>query len=112
MRLSEEDASAVMVLIESLNEDGYLADPLEDIAERLAGQLGLDGDDAAGQREELADQLRIALKWLQSLEPTGVGASSLGECLTLQLRELPPSAARRVAMRSATATSSCWPAAT
>ncbi|MBL8351489.1 MAG: RNA polymerase factor sigma-54 [Burkholderiaceae bacterium] len=99
MRLSEEDASAVMVLIESLNEDGYLADPLDDIAERLAGQLGLDGDEAAEEREELIDRLRIALKWLQSLEPTGVGAGSLGECLTLQLRELPPSAARRVAMR-------------
>jgi len=99
MRLSEEDASAVMVLIESLNEDGYLADTLEDIAERLAAQLGLDGDDAAEQREELADRLRIALKWLQSLEPTGVGASSLGECLTLQLRELPASVARRVAMK-------------
>jgi RNA polymerase sigma-54 factor len=99
MRLSPEDASAVMVLIESLNEDGYLADTLEDIAERLASQLDLDGDEAADEREDLADRLRIALKWLQSLEPTGVGASSLGECITLQLRELPASAARKVAMK-------------
>ena len=99
MRLSPEDASAVMVLIESLNEDGYLADTLDDIAERLASQLELDGDDAAEEREELADRLRIALKWLQSLEPTGVGASSLGECITLQLRELPASAARKVAIK-------------
>jgi len=99
MRLSAEDASAVMVLIESLNEDGYLADTLEDIAERLAGQLGLAGDEAADEREELADRLRIALKWLQSLEPTGVGASSLGECITLQLREQPASVARQVAIR-------------
>ena len=44
------------------------------------------------------DQLRIALKWLQSLEPTGVGASGLGDCLCLQLRELPKSPAREVAM--------------
>ena len=99
MRLSPEDASAVMVLIESLNEDGYLADTLDDIAERLASQLDLDGDEAAEEREELADRLRIALKWLQSLEPTGVGASSLGECITLQLRELPASAARKVAIK-------------
>ena len=99
MRLSAEDASAVMVLIESLNEDGYLADTLDDIAERLASQLALEGDEAADEREELADRLRIALKWLQSLEPTGVGASSLGECITLQLRELPVSAARQVAIK-------------
>ena len=99
MRLSAEDASAVMVLIESLNEDGYLADTLNDIAERLASQLALEGDEAAEEREELADRLRIALKWLQSLEPTGVGASSLGECITLQLREQPASAARKVAIR-------------
>jgi RNA polymerase sigma-54 factor len=99
MRLSAEDASAVMVLIESLNEDGYLADTLEDIAERLANQLDLEGDNAADEREELADRLRIALKWLQSLEPTGVGASSLGECITLQLREEPDCAARKVAIK-------------
>ena len=99
MRLSAEDASAVMVLIESLNEDGYLADTLDDIAERLASQLALEGDEAAEERQELADRLRIALKWLQSLEPTGVGASSLGECITLQLREHPASAARKVAIR-------------
>ena len=99
MRLSAEDASAVMVLIESLNEDGYLADTLDDIAERLASQLALEGDEAAEERQELADRLRIALKWLQSLEPTGVGARSLGECITLQLREQPASAARKVAIR-------------
>ena len=99
MRLSAEDASAVMVLIESLNEDGYLADTLDDIAERLASQLDLEGDEAADQREDLADRLRIALKWLQSLEPTGVGASNLGECITLQLREKPEGAARQVALK-------------
>ena len=101
MRLSPEDAAAVMVLIESLDEDGYLADTLDDIAERLAFNLGLDGedDDSLAAREDLADRLRCALKWLQSLEPTGVGASGLGDCLVLQLRELPDSLARRVAIK-------------
>ncbi|HSW05296.1 RNA polymerase factor sigma-54 [Aquabacterium sp.] len=94
MRLSGEDAAAVMVLIESLNEDGYLADPLEEIAERLAGA----GDEFTESREELIDRLRCALKWLQSLEPTGVGASNLGECLTLQLRTLPRCEAQVVAI--------------
>ena len=103
MRLSPEDAAAVMVLIESLNEDGYLADTLEEIAEKLAAGMnlgmGLEADDAIEEREELADRLRCALKWLQSLEPTGVGAANLGDCLVLQLRELPKSPARGVAVR-------------
>ncbi len=98
MRLSPEDLAAVTVLIESLDEDGYLADPLEEIVERLAESMGLGGDDGAEQREELQDSLRLALKWLQSLEPTGVGASGLGECLVLQLRQRPASRARDVAM--------------
>ena len=80
MRLSPADRAAVMVLIESLDEDGYLADGLEDIAERLTAE---DGPDAT---EELLDRLRCALKWLQNLEPLGVGARDLSECLVLQLR--------------------------
>jgi len=95
MRLSGEDAAALAVLIESLNGDGYLADPLDEIAERLAAMLDIDGDEA---REELTDRLRCALKWLQSLEPTGVGARSLSECIVLQLRPLPASPARSVAI--------------
>jgi len=87
LRLSEEDAAAVLVLIESLNEDGYLADPLEEIAERLAEVLGVEGED---DREELLHRLQCGLNFLQSMEPTGVGARTLGECLCLQLRQKPP----------------------
>ena len=39
------------------------------------------------------------MRWLQSLEPTGVGARSLSECLVLQLRATPPCPARDAAMR-------------
>ncbi|MBP6898553.1 MAG: RNA polymerase factor sigma-54 [Burkholderiaceae bacterium] len=101
MRLSDEDAATVMVLIESLDEDGWLADPLEDIAERLAQALGHDpdADDAEDVRDNLLSRLRCGLKWLQSLEPVGVGAANLSECLQLQLREQPPCAAQRLALR-------------
>jgi len=92
MRLSAEDAAAVTVLIESLNDDGYLADTLEDIANQLSGT------DSGDERDELLDKLRVALKWLQSLEPTGVGASNLPECLVLQLRVLPRNPARTLAI--------------
>ena len=94
MRLSDEDRAALQVLIESLDDDGYLADSLEEIAERLFGILGA-GDEQT--HEDIAARLRIALQWLQSMDPAGVGARNLGECLGLQLRAMPASAARSVA---------------
>lgn len=92
MRLAPEDSAAVHVLIESLNEDGYLADPLEEIAERLAG------DEDPEARIELLERLQCALRWLQSMEPTGVGARDLAECLALQLRAGPRCEAQMIAI--------------
>ncbi len=97
MRLSDEDRAAVVALIESLDEDGWLADTLDEIAEHLAADLGLATDDTDA-REDLLSRLRCALGWLQSLDPAGVGAANLGECLVLQLRERPAGAARNLAM--------------
>ncbi|MDL2337643.1 MAG: RNA polymerase factor sigma-54 [Pseudomonadota bacterium] len=91
MRLSPEDAAAVEVLIESLDGDGYLADSLEEIAQSLIGE---DED----RREEVLERLSCALKWLQNLDPIGVGARDLPECLTLQLRLLPRSEAQMIAI--------------
>ena len=81
LRLSEIDRAALRFLIESLNDDGYLEDPLEELATGLAG-----GD--LEQTEELVHRFTVALRLLQSLEPTGVGARNLAECLTLQLKAL------------------------
>ncbi len=96
MRLSGEDRAALEVLIESLDGDGYLADPLEDIGQRLAEMLGADTQEA---QEQIAERLHCALRWLQSLEPLGVGARGLSECLALQLKATPRCAARQVALR-------------
>ena len=93
MRLPPEDAAAVMVLIESLNDDGYLADPLEEIVAQLIGEPA-----DAERTEELLARLQCARRWLQSMEPTGVGASDLAECLTLQLRTQPRSEAQVIAI--------------
>lgn len=81
LRLSPEDQAALYFLIESLNDDGYLEDDLTDLA------TGLAGDDEA-QIEELLHHFTVALRLLQSLEPTGVGARGLAECLRLQLQAL------------------------
>ena len=81
LRLSEEDRAALRFLIESLNDDGYLEDTLESLAESLApGDLE--------QQEELVHRFTVALRLLQSLDPPGVGARNLAECLTLQLRSM------------------------
>lgn len=82
LRLSLEDNAALRFLIESLNDDGYLEDPLEELAGGLAG-----GDDEE-QLGQLVHHFTVALRLLQSLEPIGVGARGLAECLTLQLQAL------------------------
>jgi len=98
MRLDEDDQLLVEALIDSLNEDGYLADSLDDIAERLIQGHDADEDALLVLRDEVLERLRCALAWLHSLEPSGVGARDLSECLCLQLRELPESADQRVAL--------------
>ncbi|HZB62753.1 MAG TPA: RNA polymerase factor sigma-54 [Microvirga sp.] len=59
-------------LIHTLDEAGYLREDLAEIAERLP----------AGP-----DEVEAALGLIQTFEPLGVGARSLGECLGIQLRE-------------------------
>ena len=95
MRLTPDDRAALEVLIESLDADGYLADALDDITARLCEMLGIDDGEA---REELAARLQCALAWLHNMEPLGVGARSLGECVGLQLRALPHSPQQALAM--------------
>jgi len=79
LRLSSEDSAALRFLIESLNDDGYLEDSLEDLARTLNP-----GDEA--QLQDLLHHFSVALGLLHSLEPVGVGARGLGECLRLQIK--------------------------
>ncbi len=81
LRLGPEDRAALGYLIESLNDDGYLEDRLEDLAAALQPQ----GDE---QADELMHHLQVALRLLQHMEPAGVGARTLQECLQLQLQAL------------------------
>jgi RNA polymerase sigma-54 factor len=79
VNLGERDRGCVQLLIDALDEDGYLTQPLEEIAVLMGAGCAEDVETA---REELA----IALRHLQNLEPAGVGARSPGECLSLQLK--------------------------
>jgi RNA polymerase sigma-54 factor len=99
MRLGDEDAASVLVLIDSLNDDGYFDDSLEAIAALLTGcdaeQMQIRPTEAY---TELLDRLQCGLRWVQSMEPTGVGARDLAECLVLQLRTLPRSPEQMIAI--------------
>jgi RNA polymerase sigma-54 factor len=76
-RLSPQDAAIGAALIDSLNDDGYLTEPLEDI------RLGLADSDAAPE----ADEVQAVLHRIQSFDPPGIAARGLKECLLLQLRQ-------------------------
>lgn len=96
LRLSPTDARALLWLIDALNADGYLTEPLDGLAQALAEQFADEGDGDAGALEAQDEnpwvaRLQCALGWLHSLEPAGVGARDLAECLVLQLREMPRS---------------------
>ena len=78
LRLSPEGKAALHFLIESLNDDGYLEDSLASLA------AGLAGDDLE-QLEAVEHEFAVALKLLHHMEPAGVGARNLAECLSLQL---------------------------
>jgi RNA polymerase sigma-54 factor len=87
--LPDRDRRLVAMLVDALDEDGYLTQPLDEIAAMLPPELGVD-----------AEELAIALKHLQNLDPTGVGARSPAECLELQLLAAPEvTAGRELALR-------------
>jgi RNA polymerase sigma-54 factor len=89
LHLGQVDAAALSFLIESLNDDGYLEDSLDDLVQGLvAGADTGTGTDTqqTQQVEDLQHHFTVALRLLQSLEPSGVGARDLAECLRLQLK--------------------------
>lgn len=90
--LTLRDRTLVAALIDDLDDSGFLSQPLADITASLQAEI-----------EELEpEEVETALKHLQNMDPTGVGARNLAECLTLQLRALPPDTpARDAAMRLA-----------
>ncbi len=94
LRLSSIDRAALHFLIESLSDDGYLEDSLASLASGLVNQEK--GDTA--QLEELAQHFAMALKLLHHMEPAGVGARDLAECLGLQLLDCKDCDETRAAM--------------
>jgi RNA polymerase sigma-54 factor len=78
MQMPERDKRIVAYLIDNLDDDGFMTQDLTELAALLPAELEIGAED-----------LTIALKYLQSLDPPGVGARSLRESLSLQLEALP-----------------------
>lgn len=77
-QISERERQIIWLLIECLDENGYLKQDLQELLEMLPVELGIQ-----------PEHMRTALKYLQQLDPAGVGARNLQECLLLQLQALP-----------------------
>jgi RNA polymerase sigma-54 factor len=89
--LDEREMTLAKFLIGSIDEDGYLRRDLSAVADDIAFMLGIDTDE-----DELEDLLYV----IHELEPAGIGARDLQECLVLQLESLSgESRERQLAMR-------------
>jgi RNA polymerase sigma-54 factor len=86
MPLPERDRLLATAVIESLDDDGYLRITLEELAAALPLTTAAE-----------AEEMSIALHRVQALDPAGVAARSVGECLELQLPAIPDAAQRALA---------------
>lgn len=82
-RFTAEERAIAEAIVDALNDDGYLTEPLEELCAAVEVDL------ETGER---------VLHRIQAMDPPGVGARDLAECLLAQLRLLPPSDARDAAI--------------
>ena len=79
MRLSDTDRVIATALIDAVDDDGYLVLSLEDIRHSIDPLC----------REVTLEEIEAVLRQIQTLDPPGVAARGLGECLAIQLHQLP-----------------------
>lgn len=77
--MSERDRTLAHMIVDELTDAGYLETPLEELAEMILPEEHVD-----------VRELGAALRLVQQLDPPGIGARSLQECLLLQLQALDP----------------------
>jgi len=82
MELSDQDRYVMEYLIRSLDDDGLLRASIEGISDELAIYHNID---------LTKEQIETVLHKLQQLDPPGIGARSLQECLLLQVDRKEPS---------------------
>lgn len=82
---SDLDRAIGYAIIDSIDERGFLTGDLEDIRTAV---IGLDGNDLPDYDLEI-DEIEAVLHRIQQFDPPGVAARNLGECLLIQLKQLP-----------------------
>jgi RNA polymerase sigma-54 factor len=87
--MSPRDCALVEIVVDTLDDNGYLEETLDELHARLPAELEVE-----------FEELRTALALVQSMDPPGVGARSAAECLALQIRRMPgvPLVTRRMAL--------------
>jgi RNA polymerase sigma-54 factor len=87
--ISPRDCALVEIVVDTLDDNGYLEESLDELHARLPPELEIE-----------FEELRTALALVQSMDPPGVGARSAAECLALQIRRMPgvPMVTRRMAL--------------
>jgi RNA polymerase sigma-54 factor len=78
-RLDPRSLAIARAIVDAINDDGYLTESLEEIASTLKPEIEVE---ALG--------VEAVLQGVQQLDPAGVAARSVGECIELQLRQLSP----------------------
>jgi RNA polymerase sigma-54 factor len=88
--LSENEREIIEFLVGSIDDDGYLRRSIQDIVDDMAFTQGVYTD------EKVVEKM---LHIIQELEPIGIGARDLRECLLLQLKHKTPSDAIDLAIK-------------
>lgn len=78
---TETDKAIAVAIIDALDNDGYLSCSSEDLLESL---------DLDEETEVEVDEVEAVIRLVQAMEPTGVAARDLRECLLLQLAQVDP----------------------
>ncbi|HLJ37760.1 MAG TPA: RNA polymerase factor sigma-54 [Steroidobacteraceae bacterium] len=78
-RLAPRELAIARAIVDAISDDGYLIETLEEISQTLRPEV-----------ECGADEVQAVLERVQALDPAGVAARSVGECIELQLRQLDP----------------------
>lgn len=78
-RLTEREMRIGAAVIDAINDDGYIIEPLDEIARNLQPEMVAS-----------VEEVTAVLRHVQAMDPPGVGARSVSECIELQLRQIDP----------------------
>lgn len=88
-RFNVQEQQVAEFLVGSIDESGYIRRSIEDIVDDLAFSENIFTDE---------EEVIRMLNYVQQLDPAGVGAQSLEECLIIQLKRKPESPSRNLAI--------------